>query len=202
MSDGNYGRGDAKPKSATLASLLPSWRTGVWPLKRVKINFKELWPVSSFLSLLQQRRTGLDFFFFPFTPGIQDSEDGCANRHSPELNPVSGLKNLFSDGHTIFCSLADLGKLGPEVGSHWLHPAWAFSCACSNLGIVYHRAFRKPEWPGRRQAEALGVNWALSLCLGLTKAWQMRASSLSLAQLCWEASMKTGAHRRGLTAGN
>lgn len=64
VSDGNYGRGDAKPKSATLASLLPSWRTGVWPLKRVKINFKELWPVSSFLSLLQQRRTGLDFFFF------------------------------------------------------------------------------------------------------------------------------------------
>ena len=64
MSDGNYGRGDAKPKSATLASLLPSWWTGVWPLNRVKIIIKELWPVSSFLSLLQQRRTGLDFFFF------------------------------------------------------------------------------------------------------------------------------------------
>lgn len=75
---------------------------------------KELRPVSYFLSLLQQRRTGLDFFFFfPFTPGIQDSEDGCANRHSLELNPVSGLKNLFPDEHTIFCSLADLGKLGP-----------------------------------------------------------------------------------------
>lgn len=74
---------------------------------------KELGPVSYFPSLLQQRRTGLDFFFSFHTWHSGLWRWVC--RHSLELNPVSGLKNLFPDGRTIFCSLADLGKLGPEV---------------------------------------------------------------------------------------